>query len=32
MLPEGRRYSVNENMLLEKEGVKGKLSCKLESK
>lgn len=32
MLPESSGYSVNENMLLEKEGVKGKLHCKLESK
>ena len=32
MLPEGSGYSVNESMLLENKGVKGKLSCKLESK
>lgn len=32
MLPEGSGYSMNENTLLEKEGVKGKLSFKLESK
>lgn len=32
MVPEGSGSSMNENMLLEKEGAKGKLSCKSESK
>lgn len=32
LLPAGSGYSANENRLLEKEDVKGKLSCKLESK
>lgn len=32
MLPEGSGHSVNKNVLLEKEGVKGKLNCKLEQK